>query len=196
MKAGRRCWTWVRTSAPTRCCWPAWVGAGRAACTRSNPLRTPRRTDAAPGAEPRRRPRRGASRKPSATPRVRARFRAIGMQGDNRLLPPGGLTGFAVATTSIDEFCAANALRRPSSSWMSRGGARRSQGRAAPRSRRRRSARAVRRDAPAAVVGVRVFARGPRSRARPPGAGAERLDGQPDPWSLAGVALRLRRCAS
>lgn len=126
-----------------------------------------------------------------------ARFRAIGMQGDNRLLPAGATEGIAIATTSIDEFCAAHALQ-PSFIKLDVEGAELDVLRGA------RATIASGGESLALFVEMHpqlwsVFG---YSRADleaeldRQGLKAERLDGQPNPWSLAGVTLRLRPCAS
>ena len=126
-----------------------------------------------------------------------ARFRAIGMQGDNRLLPPGGADGIVVATTSIDEFCAANALQ-PSFIKLDVEGAELDVLRGA----RATIANGGEALALFAEMHPQLWSAFGYSRADleaeldRQGLRAERLDGQPDPWSLAGVTLRLRPCAS
>jgi FkbM family methyltransferase len=126
-----------------------------------------------------------------------ARFRAIGMQGDNRLLPAAGAEGIVVATTSIDEFCAANAVQ-PSFIKLDVEGAELDVLRGA------RSTIASGGEALALFVEMHPqlwsafgYARADlEAELERQGLRAERLDGQPDPWSLAGVTLRLRPCAS
>jgi FkbM family methyltransferase len=129
--------------------------------------------------------------------RSTARFRANGMQGDNRLLPPGGADGIVVATTSIDEFCAANALQ-PSFIKLDVEGAELDVLRGA------RSTIASGGEALALFVEMHPQLWSAFGYSRTDieaeldrqGLRAERLDGRPDPWSLAGVTLRLRPCES
>ena len=126
-----------------------------------------------------------------------ARFRAVGMQGDNRLLSTGAVEGIDVTTTSIDEFCVANAVH-PSFIKLDVEGAELDVLRGA------RATIASAGDALELFVEMHpqlwpafgysraeLEAELDRQNLR-----AERLDGHPDPWSLAGVTLRLRRCAS
>jgi FkbM family methyltransferase len=126
-----------------------------------------------------------------------ARFRAVGMQGDNRLLPADAADGIAVNTTSIDDFCAALAIR-PSFIKLDVEGAELAVLRGARRTIAAGGASL------ALFVEMHpslwpVFGYGRQdleAELARQGLEAERLDGQPDPWSLAGVTLRLRRCAS
>jgi FkbM family methyltransferase len=126
-----------------------------------------------------------------------ARFRAVGMQGDNRLLGADATDGIAVTTTSIDEFCTDNGMV-PSFIKLDVEGAELLALRGA------RSTIASAGDALGLFVEMHPqlwpafgYSRADlESELERQGLRAERLDGQPDPWSLAGVTLRLRRCAS
>jgi FkbM family methyltransferase len=125
----------------------------------------------------------------------RARFRAVGIQGDNRLVS-GAAEGFEVGTTSIDAFCATHDLR-PGFMKVDVEGAELDV---------LRGARATIASAGAALelyveMHPHLWAAFGYSRADleteldHQGLRAERLDGHPDPWSLAGVCVRLRPCA-
>jgi FkbM family methyltransferase len=126
-----------------------------------------------------------------------ARFRAIGMQGDNRLLAEGAEEGIAVTTTSIDAFCTGKSVQ-PSFIKLDVEGAELDVLRGA------RATIARGGEALALFVEMHPQLWSAFGYSRPDleaelahqGLRAERLDGQPDPWSLAGVTLRLRRCAS
>ena len=166
-------------------------GRRPAVCTRSNRLPDARAgLDAARGAERHSPTASKCTRKRSAMRQGTARFRAIGMQGDNRLLSPGGATGRHRRRDHEHR----RILRRQRRAAVVHqagcrgGGARRAEGRARHDRGRRRRARAVRRDAPARS-GLRSGIRAADLEAEldRQGLRAERLDGQPDPWSLAGV---------
>jgi FkbM family methyltransferase len=126
-----------------------------------------------------------------------ARFRAVGMQGDNRLLGSDTTDGIDVTTTTIDEFCSASAIR-PSFIKLDVEGA---------ELQALRGARSTIASAGGAVglfveIHPHLWPAFGYSRAdleaelQHQGLRLERLDGQPDPWSLAGVTLRVRHCAS
>ena len=126
-----------------------------------------------------------------------ARFRSVGMQGDNRLLAPDANEGIAVTTTSIDAFCTAGALH-PSFIKLDVEGAELDVLKGA------RATIASAGDSLALFVEMHpqlwpafgYVREDLEAELERQGLRAERLDGQPDPWSLAGVTLRLRRCAS
>jgi FkbM family methyltransferase len=127
----------------------------------------------------------------------RARFRAVGIQGDNRLVSDGTADGIDVNTTSIDDFCLAHAVR-PGFIKLDVEGAELDVLRGA----RATIASAGDRLELYVEMHPHLWAAFGYSRAEleaelaRQGLQAERLDGRPDPWSLAGVCLRLRRCAS
>jgi FkbM family methyltransferase len=127
----------------------------------------------------------------------RARFRAVGIQGDNRLISSDSAEGLEVGTTSIDAFCLAQGVR-PAFVKVDVEGAELDV---------LRGARAtIASTGPALELYVELhphlWAAFGYSRAdletelHYQGLRAERLDGDPDPWSLAGVCVKLRRCAS
>jgi FkbM family methyltransferase len=127
----------------------------------------------------------------------KARFRARGIQGDNRLVSDGAADGIDVSTTSIDDFCLANAVR-PGFIKLDVEGAELDV---------LRGARATIASAGNSLelyveMHPHLWSAFGYSHAEleaelaHQGLRAERLDGRPDPWSLAGVCLRLRRCAS
>ena len=126
-----------------------------------------------------------------------ARFRAVGLQGDNRLMPGTTEPAIEVGTTSIDEFCGAHGSQpgfikvdvEGAELDVLKGG---------------RATIAAAGDALQLYVemhphlwsafgysGADLQAELDVQRLR-----AERLDGQPDLWTLAGVCLRLRPCES
>ncbi|MDQ3346358.1 MAG: FkbM family methyltransferase [Acidobacteriota bacterium] len=126
-----------------------------------------------------------------------SRFRAAGVQGDNRLIADGRETDIEVSTTSVDAFCSTHAVR-PALIKVDAEGAELD------------VLRGARATIASAGAGLELFvemhphlwaefgySRGDlqaeldAQRLRP-----ERLDGGPDPWSLAGICLRLRPCAS
>jgi FkbM family methyltransferase len=127
----------------------------------------------------------------------RARFRAVGLQGDNRLVAGTGDAGIEVGTTSIDEFCRAHDVR-PGFIKMDVEGAELDALRGA------RATIASAGDALQLYVEMHPhlwdafgYSRADlQAELDGQHLRVERLDGQPDPWSLAGVCLRLRRCAS
>lgn len=125
-----------------------------------------------------------------------ARFTGDGVQGDNRLAGDGAGT-IDVTTTSLDAICAAHGLT-PALIKLDVEGAELAVLRGA------RATIAAAGDALALYMEIHPhlwasFGYGQaeleheldRQGLRP-----ERLDGRPDPWGLAGVCLRLRRCAS
>jgi FkbM family methyltransferase len=126
-----------------------------------------------------------------------ARFRAVGIQGDNRLVSGSGTDGIEVSTTSIDGFCLANKVR-PAFIKLDVEGAELDVLKGA------RATIASAGDALELYVEMHphLWSAFGYSRADleaeidRQGLQIERLDGRPDPWSLAGVCLRLRRCAS
>lgn len=127
----------------------------------------------------------------------RARFRAVGIQGDNRLVSEGAGEAIDVSTTSIDAFCLAHGVR-PAFIKVDVEGAERDVLRGA------RATIASAGNALELYVEMHPHAWSAFGYSRAEleteldhqGLRAERLDGHLDPWSLAGVCLRLRRCAS
>jgi len=126
-----------------------------------------------------------------------ARFHAVGMQGDNRLITGTDADGIDVTTTSIDDFCALHDVR-PAFIKLDVEGAELDV---------LKGARATIAAAGAALelyveMHPHLWSAFGYSRAEleseldHQGLTAARLDGRPDSWSLAGVCLRLRRCAS
>jgi FkbM family methyltransferase len=127
----------------------------------------------------------------------RARFRAVGIQGDNRLVADGAGDGIEIRTTSIDAFCLAHAAR-PGFIKLDVEGAELDVLRGA------RATIAAAGDRLQLYVEMHPHLWSAFGYTRVEleaelahqGLQVERLDGRPDPWSLAGVCLRLRRCAS
>lgn len=127
----------------------------------------------------------------------RGRFRAVGIQGDNRLVSGGAEDGIEVGTISIDDFCLAHDLR-PGFLKVDVEGAELD------------VLRGARATIAAAGDGLELYVEMHphlwsafgysrvelETELALQGLQAERLDGRPDPWSLAGVCLRLRRCGS
>jgi FkbM family methyltransferase len=126
-----------------------------------------------------------------------ARFQAVGIQGDNRLMPGGTAGGIEIRTTSIDEFCAIEGVR-PGFIKLDVEGAELDVLKGA------RATIAAAGDALELYVEMHPHLWSAFGYSRTElqaeielqGLRAERLDGRPDPWSLAGVCLRLRRCVS
>jgi FkbM family methyltransferase len=126
-----------------------------------------------------------------------SRFLAVGIQGDNRLLGASGAEGIEVSTTSVDNVCRMRALS-PSFIKMDVEGAELDVLRGA------RQTIAAAGDALDIFVEMHPHLWEAFGYSRDDleaelalqGLRAERLDGRPDPWSLAGVCVRLRRCAS
>jgi FkbM family methyltransferase len=126
-----------------------------------------------------------------------ARFHAVGMQGDNRLITGADADGIDVSTTSIDDFCAARGTR-PAFIKLDVEGAELDVLKGA-----RATIAAAGHDLELYVeMHPHLWSAFGYSRADLESElahqrlTAERLDGRPDSWSLAGVCLRLRRCAS
>lgn len=126
-----------------------------------------------------------------------ARFAAAGIQGDNRLLADAGGSGIEVRTISVDAFCAAHGIA-PGFLKVDVEGAELDL---------LRGARATIASAGQALEmymefhphlwGDFGYTRADlEAELRRQGLRPERLDGGADPWSLAGVCLRLRPCAS
>lgn len=132
-----------------------------------------------------------------AAARGTARFRASGVQGDNRLAADGDPQGFDVETTSLDEFCRSRGIS-PAFIKVDVEGAELD------------LLRGARRTIAAAGAGLRLYMEihpdlwpafgytreDLEAELRIQGLRAERLDGGADPWTLRGVCLRLRPCAS
>jgi FkbM family methyltransferase len=126
-----------------------------------------------------------------------SRFHAVGMQGDNRLVTGVDADGIDVATTSIDDFCATHGAR-PAFIKLDVEGAELD------------VLKGARATIAAAGSALQLFVEMHphlwsafgysrtelESELNHQGLTASRLDGRPDLWSLAGVCLRLRRCAS
>ncbi|MDQ3212041.1 MAG: FkbM family methyltransferase [Acidobacteriota bacterium] len=124
-------------------------------------------------------------------------FRALGIQGDNRLLADRTEHGIEVSTTSVDAFCRAHAVR-PAVIKVDVEGAELDVLRGA----RETIASAGGRLALFVEMHPHLWAEFGCSRLeleaelRLQALRPERLDGGTDPWSLAGTCLRLRPCAS
>jgi FkbM family methyltransferase len=126
-----------------------------------------------------------------------ARFHAVGMQGDNRLITGTDADGIDVTTTSIDDFCAAHDAR-PAFIKLDVEGAELDVLKGA------RATIAAAGNALELYVEMHPHLWSAfgytrvelESEIKYQGLTAVRLDGRPDPWSLAGVCLRLRRCGS
>lgn len=126
-----------------------------------------------------------------------ARFAASGIQGDNRLAGRTAPGGIEVRTTTLDAFCAAHGIAPGFVKVDVEGaeldllrGARATIAAAGP-------ALELYMEFHPHLWGDFGYARADlEAELRRQGLRPERLDGRPDPWSLAGVCLRLRPCAS
>jgi FkbM family methyltransferase len=126
-----------------------------------------------------------------------AHFKAVGIQGDNRLVVDGGSDAIDVRTTSIDAFCRRHSVR-PALIKVDVEGAE-----LAALQGARATIAALGYDLELFVeIHPHLWADFGYSRSdleselERQGLRAERLDGHRDVWSIAGVCLRVRRCAS
>jgi FkbM family methyltransferase len=126
-----------------------------------------------------------------------AQFRAVGIQGDNRLVSGADRDAISIRTTSVDDFCAASGVR-PGLIKVDVEGAELGVLKGA-----RRTILSLGASLELYVeMHPHLWADFGYSRADiqaeldHQNLRAERLDGHPDAWSIAGVCLRLRPCAS